>query len=1028
MVEHRDWENLSVLHRNRLPARATLVSFADEAQALIGDREKSPWVMLLNGVWKFQHLAHPGLTPDGFEANSFADAQWNDLPVPSNWQMHGYDIPVYTNVNYPYPVDPPFVPSDNPVGLYRRWFDLPAQWKGKRVFITFNGVNAAFNLYVNGKHVGYSQGTHLPSEFDLTPFLVEGKNLLAMQVFQWCDGSYLEDQDMWRMSGIFRDVILSANDDLRIEDVRVRTAFDADYQDATLDVRVKVKNHGQSQHDAVNATARLFDAAGKLVVERAIVTQAKVDVGGEVESTVAIAVNRPAKWSAEEPNLYSLVISLQSSQGKTIDITRINVGFRQIEIRNATLFFNGKAIKLKGVNRHDGNPVRGHAVNYDDMLLDIVTMKRHNINTVRTSHYPNDPRWLDLCDTMGLYVVDEADLETHGMGAMGDWAYLAKHPDWKDAFVERAIRMCERDKNHPSIIFWSLGNESGYGPNHDAMYHVLRQMDPTRPVHYESCYGGAATDIDSRMYSNLAEMYEQGRTTDNPKPFYLCEYAHAMGTGPGSLQDYWDLIYAYPRLIGGCVWEWADHGIKRKNKDGVEYYAYGGDFEDKPNDGNFCIDGLCWPDRTPHTGLIEYKRVIQPVHVTALDLSQGLVRIENRYGFSSLSHLRGSWKMTGNGQVVKEGKIELPEIKAGAAADVKLALPRFEPGIEAFVTLSFTLTEKTAWADRGYEVAVAQLALPFTPVTKKRTASAAIKTNESNAIIEITGDHFAAKFDRYAGVLSGLMVGGTQLLRSGPRANLWRAPTDNDHAIAIEWRKFGLERIWHRTVDVALVDASKHSVVVEINGVLGGYALSRTADVKYRYIISSDGAIRIETTFNPIAKLPRLAKLGLQLQLLGGFDQFTWFGRGPHESYADMKSSADVGLYSGTVQDQHVPHVRPQESGNKSDVRWAAVHNSAGFGLVAAGDALLNVSVHPFTTNDLTAAKHTYDLPRRDLTELNLDHEQAPLGSQSCGPAPQQRYVKAVVPTTFAITLLGFDSRTSPQAAAEVVMKSPSPR
>ena len=986
MSQLKDWMNLAVPHRNREPARATLIPYADETQAIANDRARSPLHQSLNGNWRFRHLKYPGQTPADFATESFSDAEWDTLPVPSNWQMHGYDIPVYTNVNYPYPVDPPFVPDDNPVGLYRRSFEIPAAWNGKNIFIEFAGVNAAYYLFINGKEVGYSQGTHMPSEFDITKFIHPGKNLIAVQVFQWCDGSYIEDQDMWRLSGIFRDVTLTAAGPVRVEDVRAITTFDENFRDATLDLRVKLR--GQSE----SVRAKLIGADGKVVFDQTLPVTAN-------EATAAILVSSPLKWSAEEPNLYTLLISVAG------EWTRVNVGFRQIEIKNAVLYFNDKPIKLRGTNRHDMHPERGHAVTYQDMLVDITVMKRHNINTVRTSHYPNDPRWLDLCDTLGLYVVDEADLECHGMGASGDLSKLAKDPAWRDAFLERAVRMFERDKNHPSIIMWSLGNESGYGPNHDAMQHKLHELDTTRPVHYEGCYGAAATDIDSRMYTNIADLYEEGRRTDNPKPFFLCEYAHAMGTGPGSLQDYWDVIEASPRLIGGCVWEWADHGIRRKTADGKEYYAYGGDFGDKPNDGNFCIDGLCWPDRTPHTGLIEYKRVIQPVRVSLVNAQSGTVRIENRYGFRSLAHLAGTWKIVSDGKVIQEGTLDLPEISAGASAEVNVPYRAPASGAESFLNLSFKLKDKSSWADAGHEVAAAQLPLVARPIPKAIGPTGSQQLKDSPNTIEITAKDFTVIFDKDHGAISSLKFAGTELLKTGPRINLWRAPTDNDVHMAVEWRKAGLDRIWHRTANVAIKKPSPAQIELEVSSVLGGYHLARIADVHYHYTITADGAIRIQTTFTPVAKLPRLPKLGLQLLLAPGFDNFTWYGRGPQESFIDMKTAADVGLYTGTVAQQYVPHVRPQESGNKADTRWAAVTNKAGAGLLATGDSLLNVSVRHFTTEDLTIAQHTYELATRDLTELNLDHLQAPLGSGSCGPGPQNRYITAVEPTTFTITL-----------------------
>ncbi|HLL91287.1 MAG TPA: glycoside hydrolase family 2 TIM barrel-domain containing protein, partial [Tepidisphaeraceae bacterium] len=612
-----DWQNLSVLHRNREPARATLWTFADAASALAGDRERSPLFKLLNGDWQFLYCNHPGEVPDDVASEAYS-GKWDTIPVPSNWQMHGYGKPNYTNINYPYPIDPPFVPDNNPVGVYRRSFDLPQSWvaAGRRVFVTFAGVNAAFHLYVNGKPAGYSQGTHMPAEFDLTPFVKAGSNSVVAQVYQWCDGSYLEDQDMWRFSGIFRDVYLTSHADTRIEDVTVRTPFTGDdITTGTLDLKVVVKNRG-ADATTYKSTATLLDPAGKQVSASPLAGDANQQPRSEQTLTLVTPVPAVQLWTAEAPNLYALIVTLTDEKGAVVETMKLNVGFRQLEVRDRALLVNGRKVKLKGVNRHDTHPTRGHAISPEDMRRDAVLMKRHNINTIRTSHYPPDPYVLDLADELGLYVVDEADNETHGFNNAGDWGTLAKKPEWREAHLDRAVRMVERDKNHPSIIFWSLGNEAGYGPNHDAMAGWIRGRDPTRFTHYESCFDGPATDVCSRMYTNVGELREQGARTDDPRPFFLCEYAHAMGTGPGSLQDYWDAIYAFDRLIGGCVWEWADHGLLQKVPAGkgangeTEYYAYGGDFGDQPNDGNFCIVGLVWPDRTPHTGLRELKAVV----------------------------------------------------------------------------------------------------------------------------------------------------------------------------------------------------------------------------------------------------------------------------------------------------------------------------------------------------------------------------------------------------------------------------------
>ncbi len=909
-----DWENPGLLHRNRLPAHATSIPYADAQSALSGERGASPFFRLLNGDWQFHYLPSPDAVPAGFFSEAFDAAEWDTLAVPSSWQMHGYGRPQYCNVNYPYPVDPPHVPNDNPVGLYRRTFALPADWAGKQVALHFDGVDSAFYVWLNGQPVGYSQVSHMPSEFDLTPFLRPGGNLLAVQVFQWSDGSYLEDQDCWRLSGIFRDVSLIARPAVSVRDVRIRTSMDG-----TLDLRVEMA--GDSAGHAVTAT--LMDG------ETALATQGVV--GGETREA-QIVVTQPRLWSAEEPNLYTLLLTLADAQGQTLTVERFRVGFRQMEIKEGRLLVNGAPVKLKGVNRHDTHPDLGHVTPREHLRRDITVMKQHNINTVRTSHYPNDPYWLDLCDEWGLYVIDEADVETHGFADTGDWEALSKEPAWREAYTERAARMVERDKNHPSIIFWSLGNELGYGPNHAAMADTIRALDPTRFIHYETAYRAAdetvAVDLISRMYTDVPGIIAEGQKTDNPQPFFLCEYAHAMGNGPGSLQDYWDAIYQYPRLIGGCVWEWADHGIRQKTESGEEWFAYGGDFGDTPNDGNFCIDGLTSPDRVPHPGLMEYKKVIAPVWAEAKDLTAGVVTVHNRYDFATLAHLEATWSVLRDGITAQQGTLTLPEIPPGGAADV--ALPYSLPlSGDAWLNLTWTLAADQPWAARGHEVAWAQFMLPTPPAsapTLKLDTLPTLTVAETGGNWDIIGDDFRLTFSAHRGLLMDWTYQGTPLLASGPRLNIWRAPTDNDVHLAGEWRKAGLDRLVSRTDSVTWERLAPSAVRVEARAVLAPVSLAPAFGVTYQYTIYGTGDVLLETHVTPLRTLPPLPRLGLELHLPAGFDRFAWYGLGPHESYPDRRESVKLGVYSGTVSEQLETYIRPQENGNKSDVRWASRH------------------------------------------------------------------------------------------------------
>ena len=1006
-----DWENLEVLSRGREAASATSLPYADAETARIGERGASPFFRLLNGQWRFSYWPSPRAVPD--EIENADTSQWDTIAVPGNWQRQGYGRPQYTNVAYPYPVDPPFVPEDNPVGVYQKTFVLPEAWNGKQVFLHFEGVDAAFHLWLNGSAAGYSQGSHLPSEFNLSALIVPGRNTITVQVYQWCDGSYLEDQDQWRLSGIFRDVSLIARPPAHLRDVRLRTVFGDSLAEASLEIVAAVRNLGQAQ-SKTTLHALLLDAAGNEAALE-MLGSAALGAGEETALTAALAVTAPKLWSAEEPNLYTLLLSLRSASGETLTVERFAVGFRDIKIESGRLLLNGTPITLRGVNRHDTHPDLGHVTPRAHMLRDIILMKQHNINCVRTSHYPNDPYWLDLCDEYGLYVVDEADLEAHGFGIGGDWGELSKTPAWREAFVDRAERLVRRDKNHPSVILWSLGNESGYGPNHHAMIDTIRALDPGRPIHYESASEEdfAGLDMVSRMYTDVPGLIAEGQKTDDPRPFFLCEYAHAMGNGPGSLKEYWETINTYPRLLGGCVWEWADHGIRQWTPAGEEWFGYGGDFGDVPNDGNFCIDGLCSPDRVPHPALLELKKVIAPVGANAEDLAAGTVRIWNRYDFLGLTHLEARWRVVLDGETVQGEMLALPEIAPGEEAVVLVPYTLPTRG-DAWLDVTFTLAGDTRWAARGHEVAWAQFALPVpsAPVISPSLATLPpLSVTETASRLEITGGDFTLAFDTNTGALTEWICLDTPLLVSGPALSVWRAPTDNDVRIASEWRKAGLNRLVSRTSAVFWEQTTPQSVRLVAETVLAAVSHRPALWVRYSYTVYSSGDVLLETLVTPRQNnLPPLPRLGLEMTLPAGFDRFAWDGLGPHESYPDRRESVRRGVYSGTVAAQFQNYIRPQENGNKSDVRWAAVTDSRGLGLLATAQPLLNVSVHHVTTQDLTAAQHTYELTPRPETVLHLDHAQSGLGSQSCGPGPLPQYLLQPSEVSFAVRLTPFST------------------
>jgi beta-galactosidase/beta-glucuronidase len=1020
----RDWEDPTILQRNRLAAHATLAPFADEASALAGERGQSPFIRLLSGEWDFRWCANPFVLPEGWEANAPV-AGWDRIRVPSNWQMYqdrGYDRPHYTNVNYPIPVDIPRVPTDNPVGLYRRTFTVPQGWSGRRIHLHFDGVNSAFYVYVNGTQVGYSQGSHMPSEFDVSPYLHAGENLVAVQVFKWSDATYLEDQDFLRLSGIFRDVTLVALPRLHVRDLRVRTDLDKAYKDAVLDLRLTIANWSGAAAKGHQVAVKLVDAGGATVVERTLPAPAlAVDAEGHLD--IQLPVANPKKWNAEEPNLYTLLVSTLDAAGKATCVQRQTVGFRKVEIRDQQFWINGASIKFLGVNRHDTHPDLGHAISMESMIQDVVLMKQSNVNAVRTSHYPNDPRWLELCDRFGLYVVDEADLETHGFqsmhgaGSAADWALCLTHPDWKNACLDRAERLVERDKNHACVVMWSLGNESGSGPHHEAMAALIRQADPTRFIHYEGAGDRPHVDVVSQMYTDIPALEAYGRYTaaQDPRPFFLCEYAHAMGNGPGGIGDYWRAIRASKRLIGGCVWEWVDHSVPIKHADGSTSFGYGGDWGDFPNDGNFCVDGLVFPDRTPYPGLIEMKAVYAPVAVELGDLASGTIALTNRHHFLSLGHLDGAWTLLCDDQIVAQGTVPgLAGIAAGQTVAVKLGFstaPR--PGARWFLNLHFTTAAATAYAARGHEVAALQLELPVAVPAVPRIASASMPAfavrPERNRLV-VAGENWSLGFDTIHGRLDSWQLDGLPLLKSGPQIDIWRAPTDNDRNVKNAWRAAGYDRMQTRLDRFAVVSQDERTLVVEVDSTMAAVCRAALLRIKQRYVVHGSGDVVITSAVAVAGKnQPPIPRIGLRLAMPGAYDRMSWFGRGQHDSYRDFRESALIGKWRGLVQDQYVPYVLPQEHGNKSDSSWLAVTDIRGSGLLAVPETVASVGASHYSQEQLDKALHTGDLKREDATWVRIDHVHHGIGSNSCGPIPQPGFrLEAQGEHTFTVRLRAF--------------------
>ena len=1016
-----DWENPKVVGRNKEPAHAFLIPYPDKETAIAGEPRSSPWYLLLNGDWKFNLVPNPGLVPEGFQRDDFDAAGWGMIPVPSNWQMHGYDKPIYTNVRYPFSADPPHVPhDDNPTGLYRKSFEIPNEWAGRQVFLVFDGVDSAFYAWVNGELVGFSKDSRLPAEFNITPYIRPGRNSLAVQVMRWSDGSYLEDQDMWRMSGIHRSVYLFSTPNIHVRDLCVRTEFDGKYVDATIKIYAKVRNYSGIRQSGVRIEATLFDAKGGPVFDEPLVRKIE-EMGaiGEVLIFFEQKVQEPIKWSAEHPYLYVLLIILKDREGQTLEVESCKVGFRQVETRDGKILINGFPVLFKGVNRHEHDDKRGKAVTFESMLEDIKLMKRFNFNAVRTSHYPNDPIWYDLCDMYGIYVIDEANIECHGLANI--WGGIpsiepANDQEWLNAFMDRCVRMVERDKNHPCVIMWSLGNESGYGPNHDAAAGWIHGYDPTRPVHYEGTIRKTGkispiVDVLSVMYPTIDWLVSLAKDTGDERPIIMCEYAHSMGNSTGNLSEYWEAIRKHERLRGGFIWDWVDQGLLRKNDDGVEWWAYGGDFGDEPNDLNFCINGLVWPDRKPHPAMWECKKVFQPVEVEPVDLRDGKVRICNRYDFSDLGELDILWELLADGKIIEKGKLPKLHTPPGGSeiVTVPFTMPKLEPGTEFWLVFRSKLSNDMLWAEKGYEIASSQFKLPFDvpegPVLKPYDMPV-LQFNESKSDVTVSGKDFVFTFSKETASITSFAYMGSELIKGGPYLNVWRAPTDNDiFSFASLWRQFGLDRIESEVIGVEVVRAETQVVRINAKILARAPTVSDGFDCNYTYDIYGSGDVVITANIVPSEKLPPLPRVGLRFTIQGCYDKLAWYGRGPHENYCDRKEGALVGIYGGRVEEQYVPYIKPQENGNKTDVRWASLTDDKGKGLLVIGMPLFELSAHHFTAEDLSNAKHTYELCKRNDITLNIDYKQSGLGGASCGPATLPKYQIKPEPVRFSIRI-----------------------
>ncbi|NLW23221.1 MAG: beta-galactosidase subunit alpha [Tissierellia bacterium] len=1005
----KEWEDLKVLHRNRRPSRAYFISYDDVDSALTFERGRSNRCKLLNGRWKFSYYEWPEEAPEDFFKDEYDVGDWDDIRVPGHWQLQGYGYPHYTDSIYPFPVDPPKVPSKNPTGCYRRDFTIPKDWMGKEILIRFEGVDSGFHLWVNGHEVGYSQGSRMPSEFDISPYVREGRNQVSLRVYQWTDGSYIEDQDMWWLSGIFRDVLLIARDSVHVEDFFIKTDLDEEYKDGVLQIETKIENSSKEDKNNYKLEFHLLDEDNSKVVEPRTIHNISIKGNDHTLVNMEIPVANPKKWTGETPNLYKLLIYVKDEGDNILEVIPHRLGFRKVEVKDGNLLVNGVAIMLKGVNRHDIHPDLGRAVSFDTMVEDIVLMKQHNINAVRTAHYPNDPRFYDLCDIYGLYVIDEADLECHGFEDMGNYEMITDDPEWEEAYVERIERMVERDKNHPSIIMWSLGNESSYGCNFEAMAKWCHERDNTRLVHYEDDKEGKVVDIMSTMYSNHERMEEFGRMEDMDKPHILCEYAHAMGNGPGGLKDYWDIFYKYKRLQGGFLWEWVDHGLRKYREDGRDYFAYGGDFGDYPNTGNFCCDGLVKPDRTPSPGLMEYKKVIEPVKIYEEDIREGKIRVKNLYDFISLENFALSWRIEGDGRVFHSGVLELPAILPGESGVIKLPIDTsksYDLVTDLWLNMEVVTGIDTLWAKKGHIVAWDQIRLPFVSKVENRVNISSmpdISVEEDKKYVFIEGDNFQIKFNKLEGRIDHYTYEGINIIEEGPVFNLWRAPIDNDMYVVHHWKKKGINITQERIDRVGVLVDEKHveiQVDLYISPPNGDWAIIG----EHKYTIYGSGDIFLDVRGKMKGNLPEsFPRIGLEMKLPKYMEKVEWYGRGPGEAYIDSKEANLFGIYSKEVRDLFFDYVYPQENGNRTDVKWVSIGDERGMGLFVSTEEWLNFSAHYYTKEDIERAKHTVDLVERDFVSFYVDYKHHGLGSNSCGPVPLKKH--SLIPEDFNFSL-----------------------
>lgn len=982
---------------NVLKPHVTSMPYSTLEQAKEGKRRTSPWYQSLAGTWKFFHVEKPASRNNTFYQDTYDVSAWKDIAVPGSWQQQGYDRPIYTNVTYPWAgtdnIQPPAAPKNfNPVGHYRRDFTVPEAWAGRRIRLHFEGVESAYYVWINGKYVGYSENSFTGHEFDVTDKLREGKNNISVQVFRWCDGSWMEDQDFIRLSGIHRDVFLYATPKVHIQDFQVNADLATNYKDGDLNASVWVLNTTAAASTGLVIDMSLYDAKGTQVGTTTSQPVGSLAAGGENKIAFRTPVTAPALWSGEKPNLHTLVLALKDAAGTVLQYESNKIGFRKVELKKdaagmTRYYINNSPIKFRGVNRHEIDPDLGHVMTDKRMEEDVLLMKRLNINALRMSHYPNDPRMYELCDKYGIYVIDEANLETHGA-----WDKVPKSSeDWRAASVERMSSMIQRDKNHPSVVMWSLGNEAGNGNVFTSMRDYAHTADPTKPVHYEGDWNNA--DVNSWMYYGHDAVRSYN---NNAKPIMLCEFEHAMGNSVGDMQEYIDAFYANPRSFGGFIWDFIDQGLRRGK---TQFFNYGGLWGDRPNDDNFCANGIVNADRVPDPEAYEVKHQFASIVVRGVDVPKGIVSIENRFNFSNVNEYEAIWELKEEGRTIQTGTIPSASLDIAPLTTKNVTIPFTVPALRAghvyHLDIDFRLKIDDSWAKAGHSVAHGQFEVNFgTPRPPKINLAKLPKlaVTQANGMVNFSGDGFAAVFDTKKGTLTSYTLGTTQVIKEGPVPNFWRAPTDNDRGYNMagqsgKWKNAGSDRTVNKST-VTTVSESETRIDITFGIPAGSSSMTMS------WTFYGTGDIVVDYTLSPDGTAGAIPNVGTLMTIPGGFETLRWFGRGPHENYIGRNRGSYVDHYTRPVDSTVTLYTELSETGQRTDVRWAALTNTAGLGLLAVGSPLMEINAQHHSPSQLTSTRYPWDLTRQSDITFRIDLRQMGVGgTNSWGAKPLDAYM-----------------------------------